>query len=159
MKPIFLIIMVLVAVIAGAGSAFFVVKSSGKPAEAAVAHPAAEVELPTESYQLDERTVNLADTAETRYLRLTLAIEYTTDPNVKHKGGGEEGKGGPLDEKKALLFDRMIGVISKHTFKQLISVEGKAKLKEELCTAFNDEVLKGTGFTAKEVLYTDFVME
>ncbi len=150
MKPIFAIVMVLVAVIAGAGSAFFVVKSTKgvKPAEAATEHQA---EGPTIHVPLDERTVNLADSTTTRYLRLTLVVVVT---------GKAEGEKLPkaLEEKKALLLDRMIAVVSKHTFKDLLSTEGKATLKEELLKAF-DEALKGTEYQAKEVLFTDFVME
>lgn len=145
MKTVMTILIVLVAAVVGAGGTFFMLRggvknTAIKPAEAA--------EPPAQTLMLDERTVNLADTSESRYLRVTLALEVTGT-----------GKAEELEkEHKPKLLDGLIEVASKHTFKSLLRAEGKQTLRQELLDAFN-KALQKNGWKVKEVLYTDFVME
>jgi flagellar basal body-associated protein FliL len=146
MKPGMIIIIVVVAVVAGIGSSFVFSRSlgkggGGKPAQAAE-------KLPVQVLSLDERTVNLADTQDPHFLRITIALEL--------EGKGELEKA--AEEFKPKLLDCLISIASKHTFNSLISTEGKEKLKKELHEGYTEK-MKDTGWNVREVLFTDFVME
>jgi flagellar basal body-associated protein FliL len=110
---------------------------------------------------LDERTINLADTSATHYLRLVVELEVVGPEALGGGGeGGGHGGGGKKepDKYKARLMDKLILTISAQHYRDLLTVDGKEHLKEKLKEAFN-EIYAPDKFTVKEVLYTDFVME
>ena len=77
--------------------------------------------------ELQPFIVNLADTEASRYLRLNLSVGI----------GGEEGGG---EEKPAPLFvtrvrSAILAVLSTKTSQDIITPEGKAKLRKELLKA------------------------
>lgn len=77
--------------------------------------------------ELQPFIVNLADTDSARYLRLTVSVGV----------GGEEGGG---EEKADPIFitrvrNAMLAVLSVKTSEEVLTVEGKAKLRKELLKA------------------------
>ncbi|MHB9130803.1 MAG: flagellar basal body-associated FliL family protein [Armatimonadota bacterium] len=145
MNKMFSIVLVAVALAAGAGGTFFYLKNGNK----AEAHPV-KVEQPTEIIELDELTLNLADKPQPHYVKAKFALAVSSSK----KGKVEEF----AKEHKPIFMDRIIAVLSKHTLQSLLSPEGKTSLKEELLKEFNAK-LKDSGWEVKEVLLTDFVME
>lgn len=102
-----------------------------------------EKTLPEHTVELDEFVVNLADGSH--YAKVTLAIGIE-----KPLGGGEGGKLQP--KLLAPIRDAIITVLSSKSMKQLVSGEGKEKLKKELKEKLNellgDEVVKEVYFTS-----------
>jgi flagellar basal body-associated protein FliL len=140
MNKIVIIVLLVVGVGLGAGGALFLKLPKGGHA--------AEKEPPTHMLSLEERTINLADKGESHYLKLSLALE------MMGKGSIEEF----AEEKKPLLMDRMISVVSSYRYETLLVAEGKEKLKKDMVEALNKDLEKH-GWTVKEVLFSDFVME
>ncbi len=102
-----------------------------------------EKTLPKHTVELDEFVVNLADGSHYAKVTLALGIE-------KPLGGGEGGKLQP--KLLAPIRDAIITVLSSKSMKQLVSGEGKEKLKKELKEKLNellgDEVVKEVYFTS-----------
>ena len=106
-----------------------------------------EKTLPEHTIELDEFVVNLADGSH--YAKVTLAIGLE-----KPLGGGEGGK---LEPKLlAPIRDTVITVLSSKSMSQLVSGEGKEKLKKELKEKLNE--LLGDE-TVKEVYFTSLTLQ
>jgi flagellar FliL protein len=86
-------------------------------AGAAAVAPAPEAEF----YDLDEFLVNLANAGGGRYLRATLSLRY-------HNGAGKD----LIKANQPKVRDVIIDTLTSRTVQDLMSREGKAKLKDEL---------------------------
>ncbi|MER3475089.1 MAG: hypothetical protein C4335_13955 [Armatimonadota bacterium] len=105
-----------------------------------------EKTLPEHTVELDEFVVNLADGSH--YAKVTIALGLEKPLG---EGGGHEG--GKMDTKLlAPIRDTVITVLSSKSMSQLVSSEGKEKLKEEMKERLNkllgDEVVKEVYFTS-----------
>lgn len=113
-------------------------------------HRQASVEdgLPTQIITLDPITLNLADSGDGRYLRTTVALGVQGVGKVEEFG----------TKYKPKLMDTLIDVLTRRSYNELHSTEGKEAAKKMLTDTLNDR-LRGSGWEVKEVLFTDFVME
>jgi flagellar FliL protein len=102
----------------------------------------------TGNMELEERTVNLADSSGSHYLKVSLAVQ------IVGKGKLEE----VVEKCKPQLMDALIDVVGQMTYAELLKPEGKVALKKHLQERFS-EALKEEGWEAKSVLFTDLVME
>lgn len=107
---------------------------------------------------LEERTINLADTNASHYLRLVLELEVVGPKALGGEGKGEGEKKSEPDKYKARLMDKLILTISAQRYRDLLTAEGKEHLKELLKKGFN-EIYQPDKYEVKEVLFTDFIME
>jgi flagellar FliL protein len=124
--------------LAGGGAAFYLLRVA----------PRRPAPKPNACYllSLTDLTVNLADRGRPRYL--TASIAFTI--------AGEEPER-KVSERDAQIRDAVLMVVSKHSYQELLSAEGKQALKEGLAAAVS-EVLREDRLTVKEVLFTSFVM-
>jgi flagellar basal body-associated protein FliL len=110
--------------------------------------------------KLEEFVVNLADSGESRYLRvnLTLEIESPADKSKASEGGGHGGGEKPTDDPK--IRDAIITVLTKKHYAELLKEKGQAQLKEDLKVEL-DKVLKETEKDSKVagIYFTSFVMQ
>jgi flagellar basal body-associated protein FliL len=172
-KPLVLAsICVVVAGLLAAGTTFLLVgrASSGGPDE----NETAGVHL-TEKlmYPLGDFTINLVDAD--RYLRTTiqLEVEVPVDPEGKHEEesaeesghGGGHGSGGKetadrrfkeITDRLPVFKDGVIEIISSYKFQELLTVEGKRRLKTELIDMFNDRC---HGVKVLNIFFTTFTMQ
>ncbi len=148
-----MIILIIVALIAGGGATFLFMQKSAKASVANKEPPKVVSVVP-----LAERTINLADTSTPHYLRVVMELEVVGAHALGEGGGGHGGGGGGADKYQARLMDKMILIISRQQYKKLITAEGKEHLKNELKKGFN-EVFEHDGLEVQEVFFTDFVME
>lgn len=93
--------------------------------------------------------VNLADTDNSRYLRMTVSLGV----------GGEEG-GGEKDKPDQLFMTRvrnaMLAVLAEKTSDEILTAEGKSKLRKELLKAAQ----AASEEPAVEAIYiTDFIVQ
>ncbi|MHB9025454.1 MAG: flagellar basal body-associated FliL family protein [Armatimonadota bacterium] len=138
-----LVIIILVVVLGGVGAGIFIFR--GKLPKVHGSAPKKEI---THLIELEERVINLTDRPTAHYLKINVAVEVA--------GSGKMEK--VSEECTPLLMDRLIGILSQFSYATLLTPDGKAKAKDELLNAFQ-HALEHSGCTAKEVLFTNFVME
>jgi flagellar FliL protein len=105
--------------------------------------------LPLESF-----TVNLADPEEGRFLRATLALGVEGQLPAIAKG---ENK--PVETSQvsvATIRDSIITVLAQCTSDQLLTPDGKAKLKADLINALNRDVPE---LRTRDVYFTEFLVQ
>ena len=110
--------------------------------------PAVTGDAPTAIIELSERTVNLADTNATHYLKITLALEVLKKNNPEQH----------IEERKDKLLDEVIGTASRYRYYTLLTYEGKENMRQELKEGFV-RALEKDNITVVSVLFVDFVME
>ncbi|MGQ9524923.1 MAG: flagellar basal body-associated FliL family protein [Armatimonadota bacterium] len=148
-SPIMMIAAVALLTVAAAGTGALVAKRSSSPSAEPERperrHPAKKSHGPAVVVPLEEFTVNLADTNELRYLRVTMSLELA-DPEAKTT----------VEHEMHRIRDAVIAVISRHTMDELATPIGKKALKNELVSALNsalDEEL------IDSVFFTEFAMQ
>lgn len=173
-KKKLIIIVAVVLVIAIGGGAFAMLGGSPKPEGEAEEVEKEEV-VHYETLALDPFIVNLTENSS--FLKVSILLEY--DPRVlesEHKegsggghggggsGGGHAGGGEPagppgvFGTKQAHIRDSVIRVLSSKKAAEVLSVQGKEDLKEELIEAINE----ATGLDEPLVVaiyFTEFIVQ
>ncbi|MDI3463121.1 MAG: Flagellar basal body-associated protein FliL [Nitrospira sp.] len=159
-----LIIVSVVALIFGVGGAFVAVKflgGSGKGAEHSEEHKAfAEVKAESKSegggkhgqaaspgamFDLDPFIVNLADTSEVRYLKLTLKLEVDS-----------EAVAAELSSRTPQVRDAILVLLSSKDVNAVRTTQGKFQLRDEITQRING-LLKKSG--VRSAYFTEFVVQ
>ncbi len=99
----------------------------------------------TYSVNLPPLTINLADTGLTRYLRVGIDIEVSTQEAVTN-----------IENQSAKIRDAIIILLSSKTYSNLASAEGKFQLKNEIAARINQ--ILGMPRVI-QVYFTDFVVQ
>lgn len=154
-KKKLILILVPVILLLGGGAAFFLLGGKEAPKEGEeveeVVHEAKPRHLAT--LKLDPFIVNLSENIS--FLKVTMLLEY--DPEIfakaeggeahgeAHGGGGSGGekKDGPaapslITERQPMIRDAVIHVLSSKKSADVLTVDGKEKLKEELIESINE---------------------
>jgi flagellar protein FliL len=162
-----LLFIIIGAVLALGGGGFFMFGGS-KPTEEVEEK---EVEHEYGHLELKEFVVNLKQSGS--YLKVLLQIKYDlTILNSHLEGGagggsghGGGGVGGGEDNTPAVftsnlptIRDRIIQVLSSKTGEEVLSVEGKENIKEELIEVIND-ILGFDEDIVVEILFTEFIVQ
>jgi flagellar protein FliL len=105
--------------------------------------------LPLESF-----TVNLADAEEGRFLRATLALGV--DGQLPTIAKGENKPVETTQVSMATIRDSILTVLAQCTSEQLLTPQGKAKLKADLLNSLNRDVPE---LRAREVYFTEFLVQ
>ena len=105
--------------------------------------------LPLESF-----TVNLADLEEGRFLRATLALGV--DGQLPTIARGETKPVETSQVSMATIRDSILTVLAQCTSAQLLTPEGKTKLKADLINSLNRDV---PDLRAREVYFTEFLVQ
>lgn len=117
---------------------------------AAGAEPAVEgIDKPTREpgvvHPLGNFVVNLMDPGQVRYVNCRIEVEVEDAEIVKEITGRE-----------AQFKDAVISLLGAQTYEDLVGVEGKTKLREELMVRFNKLLSKGQ---IARVYLTEFVIQ
>jgi flagellar FliL protein len=105
--------------------------------------------LPLESF-----TVNLADPEEGRFLRMTLALGVEGQLPTIAKGENKPVETSLVS--MATIRDSILTVLAKCTSAQLLTPEGKTKLKSDLIDSLNRNVPE---LGVREVYFTEFLVQ
>jgi flagellar protein FliL len=136
-----MIIILAVVLVVGAGTAaglyFFLKADVKKPA---AAQPVALSTWPMEAF-----IVNIADTNGERYLKLVVQLEVS-----------EPGVIAELEQLKPRLRDSILDLLTPKTYKDLIDLSGKQRLREDIAGRINNSLSKGK---VTKVYFTDFVIQ
>lgn len=95
-------------------------------------------------YKLDPFIVNLFDDRGVRYLKVRLDIELWDLTEEE------------MEKKTPKIRDSLIVLLSSKKYEEIGSLEGKARLREEILFRLNRILGEGK---AKEVYFTDFVVQ
>lgn len=96
-------------------------------------------------YNMDPFIVNLADTDQSRYLKIRLNLE-----------GNSREQNEEYAKRLPQIKDTVLSILAKKTHQELLDSAGKEKLKEELLKTLNPKL---AGFQFKAVYYTEFVIQ
>jgi len=143
-----LVILLLVVVLALGGVSFWLWKSKGEKgaAEKAPEKPKVESVL-----KLDPFVLNLTDPEAKTYLRVTMELGLSKSAAPKEKKEGPV-EGPPV----ALVRDTILTVLAEGKADELLTPEGKAKLKEDLLNALQK---RAPDLGAEEIYFTEFLIQ
>jgi len=132
----------------GAGGTYFLTKN--KNVEAAGDKKDAPEKSKTVKSQMNIESfvVNLADTEDRAFLRVGISLGLGIEPI---KGEKEKGSS-PLP----VIKDTLLTVLTSRTSNDLLTAEGKAKLKSDLIKALNE---KAPELDVKDLYFTEFLVQ
>jgi flagellar protein FliL len=169
-KAILMILGLVLGIGAAGGTIFFFGESlgiTGKPGETKIQY----VEKPKYGMMLPmrERIVNLSDSGVMRYLKVSIVLEMS-DPSLKELPKGEKYKEAQDHLKKdmagtlPLIENELTGILTGKTSAELMSTEGKQKLRDDIKVRVNKALEKHSHDpkAREEVLsvyFSDFIIQ
>jgi flagellar FliL protein len=139
LKLIIIASVVLIVVIAGTVTGFYFFKSTE------VKKPVAEKPIVLTIWPMEAFVINIAETNGERYLKLVIQLEVS-DPDVVKE----------LDQLKPRLRDSILDLLTSKTYKDLMDLAGKQRLREEIAGRINNILQRGK---VTKVYFTDFVVQ
>ena len=130
--------LIIIASGAGAGYYFFFSKKDVKATSAQ--QPVVVTIWPMEAF-----IINIADTNGERYLKVVIQLEVS-DPTVVPE----------LEQLKPRLRDSILDLLTPKTYKELMDLAGKQRLREDIAGRVNNILTKGK---VTKVYITDFVVQ
>ena len=97
------------------------------------------------TYPLDPFIVNLSDTPEIRYLKITIKLELENEEQSKE-----------VESNIAQVRDSLLILLSSKEYEGIRTTEGKFKLREEIVERANNIIKKGK---VKTAYFTEFVVQ
>ena len=142
-KIILALALVFILLLAGGGGAYywFFLRQAGEEGKTA----AEEERL--RAITLSSFTVNLADAGSRRFLRTTIALEYSGSGNDVERA---------LLEKEHRVRDAIIGVLRSKTVAEINNQEKTVQLRQELVEAVNRVLEKNQ---IRDVYFRDFIIQ
>ncbi len=113
-------------------------------------------------YETGQRVVNLADPGGYRFLRISIVLEFLPDsPDFytltgEKRTAAEEAFRAEVDRQRPIIDNVLTDVLTSKTFDEVFTVEGKAKLREEIREELNRRLRNRY---VQQVLFTDFVIQ
>jgi len=149
-KKTLLFIIIGVVLLCGAGGGFFAYTKFMKPDPAVVAAAAekakkAAAEAVGEMFELKPFVVNLSDPKGKRYLKVKIILELGDAADVER-----------AEKAKPKMRDMVIMMLTSLTFEEVMTPEGKIRIRDELHERFN-HVLRPT--RVRNIYFTDFVIQ
>jgi len=143
--PLVLGVATVLLLLAGVGAAWYI-HSTRVQASDAPDNPNA---LPVGVIHLDSFIVNLADQAQITYLRVSIDLGVDKVPDVAKEGSQT---GIPI----ASIRDAIISVLATRHSEELLTPEGKEKLKQDLIATLNQRVPE---LGVRDIYFTDFLVQ
>lgn len=143
-RNIMITVIVVAAIVCLTATAFALMKLGVLPTVSA----AGIGESAPSQWKLDEFIVNLADGDEARYLKVNIVLEVS--------GRVERGGEDTPNPEEIKARDAIITVLTRKTYRELLSDEGKTSLKAQLKDQLNTVL---SGFEVKNIYFTSFAMQ
>jgi len=134
-----------VALLGGGGAAGYLFLTGGKHDATASAPKAEDVQPAAVNLQMDPFLVNLSDPGGGHYLKATLTLELENQRAVEW-----------INARLPRVRDRVLLLLSSKSSSELLSAEGKFRLRDDVLRAVN-EVMSDDRATA--VYLTEFVVQ
>jgi flagellar FliL protein len=153
---ILIVVLLFVLLIGGAVAAFFLLGSDdeqvmSQPQQQSISQTEKRTKRSTDylsigpMYPMSEFIVNLLSESGSRYLKVALDIELSSEELAPE-----------MDKKKSLIRDIVIRSLSSKTFEEVSTMKGKDRLKDEIVSKINDILADGQ---VKNIFFTDFVVQ
>jgi flagellar FliL protein len=139
LKSIIIIAMALLIVTAGAAAGYYFF-SKTQCIKEPEQKPAVITIWPMEAF-----VVNLADAGGERYLKLVIQLEVS-----------EPGAVAELEKIRPRLRDSILDLLTPKTYKELMDLAGKQRLREDIAGRVNNALSKGK---VTRVYFTEFVIQ
>ncbi len=130
---------VLILVVGGALAVFYLMQGSSKKESAAKEQPVAAV------WAMEPFIVNLVDNNGERYLKVSIELEIS-DKNILPE----------LNKLKPKLRDNVLDLLTAKSYKDLVDMVGKQRLRDEIMMRLNSFL---TGGKITKVYFTEFVIQ
>jgi flagellar FliL protein len=140
-----IIIAAVVIALVGGGAAFVLLRKSPPPAKELLASKEPKVKS---VLHLETFVINLADAEQKAYLRIGI------DLGLAQAGKGKEGEGAAASV--SLARDVIVGVLSVRQADELLTAEGKEKLKADLLAALRQ---RAPEMGVEEIYFTEFLIQ
>jgi flagellar FliL protein len=139
LKWVIIAVVALVVIAAGAIAGFYFFTKTE------VKKPAAEKPVVITIWPMEAFIINIAETNGERYLKIVVQLEVS-DPDVVKE----------LDQLKPRLRDSILDLLTPKTYKELMDLTGKQRLREEIAGRINNILQRGK---VTKVYFTDFVVQ
>lgn len=96
-------------------------------------------------WPMDPFVVNIAETNGERYLKIVIQLEIS-----------DSGLGPELDQLKPRIRDSILDLLTPKTYKDLMDLAGKQRLREDIAGRINNILQRGK---VTKVYFTDFVIQ
>jgi flagellar FliL protein len=172
-KKLIIILAAVILLVAGAGVPMFLMGGKKVP-EGEEAQEEVEPEKKMELTDLGQFIVNLSDSSS--FLKAHIMMEYDASILDKHEkeaggkahGGGASGGGGDAKKeggfhphmapKETQIRDTVIRILSSKTAQEMLTGEGKERLKDELVEGLNEAIgMEDPPVTS--VFFTEFIIQ
>jgi flagellar protein FliL len=140
-------VVVLLALAVGGASLWFILQR-GRAADPLATQESSSA--PKYVVHLDEFTVNLADPEETHFLRVGM------DLGTDHPANGNEKDKTVLVAPVPRIRDAILSVLTACKANDLVTPEGKARLKKDLIEALHRDVPE---IGVREIYFTEFLVQ
>ncbi|MBU0674034.1 MAG: flagellar basal body-associated FliL family protein [Proteobacteria bacterium] len=146
-KKMLLIIGLVVIILAGAGGFFAYTKfaATEPPADPVGTEKKSKPETIGAIYRLEAFTVNLADPKGKRYLKVKIELEMSAESGVEL-----------ATQADPKLRDMVIMLLTSLTFEDVMTPEGKIRIRDELLDRFN-RILRPE--KVRNIYFTEFVVQ
>ena len=105
-----------------------------------------------EIHLIENILVNPAGTNGTRFLSTSIGVETAKMAGEKKEGAEAEG----FKKTSPIIRDILIAILSSKTMEELSSIDGKARLRDEILTKLNQAVAPDSIFS---VYFVDYVLQ
>jgi flagellar FliL protein len=139
LKWVIIAVVALVVIAAGAIAGFYFFTKTE------VKKPVAEKPVVITIWPMEAFIINIAETNGERYLKIVVQLEVS-DPDVVKE----------LDQLKPRLRDSILDLLTPKTYKELMDLTGKQRLREEIAGRINNILQRGK---VTKVYFTDFVVQ
>lgn len=139
LKGLILVLLAVVILGAGGGAGWYFLIHKG------TAKPAAPEPVVLTIWPMDPFIVNIAEADGSRYLKLVVQME------VSDKGALAE-----LEQLKPRLRDSILDLLTSRSYKDLVDLSGKQRLREDIAGRVNNALSRGK---ITKVYFTDFVIQ
>ena len=167
-KKLFIILAVVLLLVGGGAGAFMMMgKKAPVEGEEAFEEEQQEAAVPLATLKLEPFIVNLSESSS--FLKVTLLLEYNPAAFIPegehgaHGGGGAKKVEGPITPpafvaREPMVRDAIIKVLSSKKAQEVLMVEGKIKLKEDLIESIN-ESLAISEPAVINIYFTEFIIQ
>ena len=138
-KWIMIALVALAVVASGAVAGFYLMT------KADTKKPLPEKPVVVSVWPMDAFVVNIAETNGERYLKIVIQLEVS-DPGV----------GPELEQLKPRIRDSILDLLTPKTYKDLMDMAGKQRLREDIAGRINNILQRGK---VTKVYFTDFVIQ
>jgi flagellar FliL protein len=139
LKWIIIALIIVVILVAGAVAGYMFLS---KPSEK---KPAAAKPVEITIWPMDAFVINIAETNGERYLKIVMQLEVSNPDAVKE-----------LENLKPRLRDSILDLLTPKTYKDLMDLAGKQRLREDIAGRINNILQNGK---VTKVYFTDFVIQ